>query len=112
MALATWASRGLQPPGASAPSLSAPYAVVFLGGFLGSLFLTGAINWWLLNPVRNPYRQAMLSVVSVCAAFLLGLVTQPVDMMFGRSGLLALAAVAALIAFWLWGRVRRARGSG
>jgi hypothetical protein len=106
MAFVTWTSRGLQ-AATPKPSLSAPYAVVFLGGVLGSLAAAGGSTWWLLRPLANPYRQAMLSFVAACGAFLVSLLTQPIDLMFGRTGLLARGVGAAAIAIGLWRRARR-----
>jgi hypothetical protein len=106
IAFVTWTSRGLQ-QGELEPSLSAPYAVVLLLGVLGSLIAAGASCWRLLRPIRNPYRQAMLSFVSVGGAFLVSLVTQPIDLAFGRPGLLGLGVLAGVVAALLWRRARR-----
>jgi hypothetical protein len=87
---------------------SAP-AVVLLGGTLISLLAAAVAAWTLLEPIRSPYRQGMLALVSAFATLAVSMITIPVDQAFGPAGLLVIAA-AAMTAMVLVGRrlVRRA----
>jgi hypothetical protein len=112
VSLVTWAWRTVQSRSAGEPGLSQPYAALLLGGLLVSILVAGIISWWLLAPLKNPYRQIMLSAVSAFGAFLLALMTTPIEIMFGRVGLLGLFLGAAMLAAFLWRRVQRARSPG
>jgi hypothetical protein len=110
IAVVTWGVRTVQlasPP--SPPSLGDPHAVLLLGGLALGFLGAGLATWFLLAPIGNAYRRGMLAVVSMAGAFLFGLVTQPIDLALGRSGLAGLAVVAAAICIWLGRGIRTTR---
>lgn len=75
--------------------------VLFTGTFL-ACFASAIATWRITAPVRNAFRQGMLAMVSFFAAFVLSILTMPIDRAFGRAGLAVLAVasfgLAALIA--------------
>ena len=73
---------------------SAP-AVILLAGTFGACFAAALATWRIMAPVRSPYRQGMLSMVSFFGSFLVSMVGWPVDRAFGRPGLLGVALAAA-----------------
>ncbi len=96
--LVTWTVRLLQrgTPTSAAPALTSAPALVLLSGTLAGIVAAGLAAWILLGPIRNPWRQAMLAMVTGLGSFVLSLVTLPIDRAFGRPGLLGLVAVSAL----------------
>ena len=106
IAVVTWTVRTLQAgaaPGAP-PSLGSAPAVVLLAGTVGGLALSAASVWIALAPVRSPYRQGGLAMATTFATFLVSAIaTFGADAAGGRPGLLALALLAALLA-WRAGR--------
>ena len=89
--------RSLQPavaPEGGVDIASAPALVLLVG--TGLALLAAAVSTWrLLAPIRSPYRQGMLALVSAFGTIVVSLVTIPADQAFGRAGL----AVVALAAF-------------
>ncbi|MGE0440019.1 MAG: hypothetical protein AB7S39_05970 [Gemmatimonadales bacterium] len=78
-------------------------AMVLLLGTLLACMASAIATWRIMNPARNTFRQGMLAMVSFFAAFVLSMLSMPVDRAFGRAGLGALAAVG-LVACLLIGR--------
>ena len=103
LALVTWTVRTLQAgqPAAAAPALDSPAALVLLVGTLGAMVAGGAATWKALAPIRNPWRQGVLAMIAGVGAFVISLVTWPIDRAYGRNGLLALALAAAALAVLL-----------
>ncbi|MGQ0703290.1 MAG: hypothetical protein ACT4PM_09180, partial [Gemmatimonadales bacterium] len=109
-ATVTWTVRTLQPPGGPAgPSLSSAPALVLLLGTFGGIIAAGAATYLVLGPIQNPWRQAMLAMITGLGSFVISLVTLPIDRALGRPGLLALAALAAAASVLLWRRLPRRR---
>jgi len=108
--LVTWAVRTLQQgrPAQATPSLTSGPALVLLLGTVAGILTAGVAAWRLLAPIRNPWRQAMLAMITGLGSFMLSLVTLPIDRAFGRPGLLGLVAACA-VACWLIGRRVSAR---
>jgi hypothetical protein len=77
------------------------------GGTLAGILSAAGVAWSLLAPVGSVYRRGGLSIVSAFATVLLMLVCIPVHQGFGRSGLLLLLAVAAVLAIVLSRHARR-----
>ena len=78
-------------------------------GTAGSVFLAGAVAWFLMSPIDSNYRRGGLSMVSAFAGFLLSvLLTMLVRGLLGEPALLVLSAGAAAVAFVF---VRRARAA-
>jgi hypothetical protein len=104
-----WLVRTLQVSGAAprAPTPSDPIATIILGGWMGGAFLGGLAAWSLLSPLRSAYRRGGLAMVAGFAGLLVAFVTAPVDSLFGRWGLLALAALAAVGFVMLARRIAR-----
>jgi hypothetical protein len=103
LALVTWTVRTLQAgrPAAAPPALDSPAALVLLLGTLAAIVAGGAATWKALSPIRNPWRQGVLAMIAGLGAFVVSLVTWPIDRAFGRNGLLALALAAAALAVLL-----------
>ncbi|HEV8355361.1 MAG TPA: hypothetical protein VGQ17_01180 [Gemmatimonadales bacterium] len=101
LALVTWVVRALQAGGFAATDphrgLTPGLLPLLIAGTLGAMLAAGRATWTLLAPIANPWRRAMLGIIAGAASFVVALVTWPVDRAFGRSGLLALAALAALL---------------
>ena len=109
--LVTWAVRTLQqgnPPPAP-PSLTSGPALVLLLGTLAGILASGFTAWILLAPIRNPWRQAMLAIITGLGSFMLSLVTLPIDRAFGRPGLLGLIALCALACLFIGRRLPQVR---
>jgi hypothetical protein len=115
LALVTWGVRALQAGGLAATDprrgLTPGLLPLIVAGTFGAMLAGGAGTWALLAPIGNPWRRAMLGMIAGGASFVVALVTWPVDRAFGRSGLLALAALAAALCLVL-GRRLAAPGSG
>jgi hypothetical protein len=112
LAVVTWGIRALQ---GSSLAIAAPgtrgltpgLLPVLLIGTLAALVAAGIATWVLLEPLGNPWRRAMLGIISGCAAFAVALITWPVERVFGRPGLLTLAASCALFCGLLGWRLSR-----
>jgi len=79
------------------PSLTSPHALLLLLGTPVGIAVAGFATWLFLAPIHNPWRQAMLGSIAGLGSFVLSiLLIWPVHSYFGRPGLLALVAVAAL----------------
>ena len=107
LALVTWTVRTLQlgRPPAQPPALDSPAVLILLLGTLAAIVAGGVATWKSLAPIRNPWRQGVLAMIAGVGAFVLSLVTWPIDRAFGRTGLLGLALAAAALALLL-GRAR------
>lgn len=84
-----------------------PALYVLFGGTLVGVLAAAAMAWWLLGPIASAYRRGGLAIVCGFATVVLMLVCIPVHQLWGRPGLLGLAAVCLLIATLLGRRVRR-----
>lgn len=94
-AVVTWTVRGLQATmSAAPPSLGSGPVLVLLIGTLAGIGGAGLASWHLLRPIGNPWRQAMLAMITGLGSFVISLVTIPVDRALGRPGLLGLTALA------------------
>jgi hypothetical protein len=74
---------------------------LLLLAWLGGAALATAAAFSLMRPLTSLYRRGGLSIVAGFATLVVSFVTQPVDALFGRSGLLGLAAVAAALCLLL-----------
>jgi len=114
LALVTWVIRVLQAGGFAAidprRGLTPGLLPLVLAGTLAAMAAAGAATWALLAPIANPWRRAMLGIIAGAASFVVALVTWPVDRAFGRSGLLALAALATLLCLALGRRFAAPQG--
>lgn len=89
-------------PAGTPLSLTAPHALLLLIGTPAAMVVAGYATWWMLAPIRNPWRQAMLGSVAGLGSFVLSvLLIWPIHGALGRSGLLGLAVVSALVALAL-----------
>jgi hypothetical protein len=68
--------------------------------------IAGVATWSIVAPLRHPWRQGMLSIIAGFGSFALALVTQPIDRLLGRPGLLGLAVVAGIASILLARRLR------
>ncbi len=94
------------------PSLTSPHALLLLLGTPAGIAVAGFATWFLLAPIRNPWRQAMLGSIAGLGSFVLSvLLIWPVHAYFGRPGLLALVAVAALACLRIARRSSRIRAA-
>lgn len=94
------------------PSLTSPHALLLLLGTPAGIAVAGFATWFLLAPIHNPWRQAMLGSIAGLGSFVLSiLLIWPVHGYFGRPGLLALVAVAALACLLIARRSSGIRGA-
>jgi hypothetical protein len=88
------------------PSLGSAHALVLLLGTPAAMALAGRATWALLAPIRNPWRQAMLSIVVGLGSFVLSFFLLVwLHGSFGREGILGLIGVAALVCFLIGRRI-------
>jgi hypothetical protein len=106
-----WAVRSLQAgaPPSDTPDLSSPAAILLLIGTPVGMLAAAVLTWRALGPVGSTYRQGGLAMVSAFATLVVSLLAAPLDMAFGRVGLLGLLAACGLLAWLFWRRVERAR---
>ena len=106
-----WAVRSLQvgAPMADTPDLGSPAAILLLIGTPAGMLIAALLTWRVLAPVGSTYRQGGLALVSAFATLVVSLTAAPVDMAFGRMGLVALSACCGLLAWLFWRRAERAR---
>ena len=88
-----------QPPAPGTPDLVSTPAMVLLIGTLTSSLVAVAATWRCLAPLKNPFRQGMLSIVTAFGSLALALVAMPVDRLAGRPGLLLLALAAGATSY-------------
>lgn len=94
------------------PSLGSAHALVLLLGTPAAMALAGLATWMLLAPIRNPWRQAMLALVAGLGSFVLSVVLiWPLHSSFGRGGILALVAVAAMVCLLIGKRISTIRAA-
>ena len=97
----------LRPPeGTTQPALGAPLYLL-LAGTLGGLVFAGVVAWRLLAPLRSTYRRGGFALVSAFATVVFMQIYRPLDAAFGPPALLAAAATASGLAWWLARRARR-----
>ena len=84
-----------------------PALYLLFGGTLAGVLAAAAMAWWLLRPIASAYRRGALAMVCGFATVILMLVCIPVHQLFGRAGLLGLAALSLLTATILARRARR-----
>ncbi len=88
------ALRDQAPPMAPGAALqNSPATWLLFGGTLAGILLAGVATWIALSPITNWYRRAMFATVSGFATVVAMLLTTPVHAYFGRTGLVALAAL-------------------
>jgi hypothetical protein len=106
-----WAVRSLQAgaPPSDTPDLSSPAAILLLIGTPVGMLAAAVLTWRALAPVGSTYRQGGLAMVSAFATLVVSLLAAPLDMAFGRVGLLGLLGACGLLAWLFWRRVERAR---
>jgi len=100
--LVTWLVRTLQAgqPMPAKPELGGAPALVLLFGTMAAALVAAFATWRILAPLRNVWRQGMLSIVVAFGSFVVSLLAIPLDRAFGRAGLAILiigAGVAALL---------------
>jgi hypothetical protein len=106
-----WAVRSLQvgAPPTEIPDLGSPAAILLLIGTPAGMLVAATLTWRVLAPVGSTYRQGGLAMVSAFATLVVSLTAAPVDMAFGRMGLVVLSACCGLLAWLFWRRAERAR---
>ena len=102
-----WLVRTLQLSGAAplTPRPSDMIANLVLFGWLGGALIGAAIAWRIMAPMASTYRRGGFAMVAGFATLVLAFVTAPIDSLFGRWGLLGVAAVAALLIMALLSRM-------
>lgn len=91
------------------PDANQPAATVLLVGSLVTLVVPILLSFHLLAPIGYAYRRFGLAMVSGFAAFLLSLVSVPLNEALGVPGLAGLFLVALLGALLLFRSVKRTR---
>lgn len=109
VAATMWLVRTLQASGAAplTPTPADPIATLVLVGWIGGAAAGAAAAWLVMRPIPSAYRRGGLSMVAGFATLLLAFVTAPVDSLFGRWGLLGLAAAAAAAGLAMARRARQ-----
>lgn len=105
-----WLVQDLPAPTAT-PDVNQPAANILLAGALATIIVPVLVSWMLLAPIGFAYRRFGLAMVSGFAAFLLSLLSVPVNEMLGVNGLAALFLLALLGAMFLFRVVQRARAT-
>jgi hypothetical protein len=106
-----WVMRTVQqsvpPPPDARPS--ATIVNLLLLAWLGGAAVATAAAFSLMRPLTSLYRRGGLSMVAGFATLVVSLVTQPVDQIFGPSGLLGLSALTTLLCLLLARSIVRKR---
>lgn len=102
-ALSLWAVQRLVSgaPSSNLPVTGGPAPLLLITGTLAALFLSAGITWRRLRPVDSWYRRGGLAMVSGFATFVMAVLAAPLHHFAGSTGLLGLAAAAALAAAFL-----------
>jgi hypothetical protein len=108
--LVTWLVRTLQAgqPMPAKPDLGGAPALVLLFGTMAAAMVAAFATWRILAPLRNVWRQGMLSIVVAFGSFVVSLLAIPLDRAFGRAGLATLIVGAGLAALLIGRRLARA----
>lgn len=93
------------PPAGGLDLASVPARILLIGTALAAV-TAGVATWSIVSPLRHPWRQGMLSILAGFGSFALALVTQPIDRLLGRPGLLGLALLAGIGTLALARRLR------
>ena len=93
------------PPAGGLDLNSLPARILLVGTAVAAL-AAGMATWRVVSPLRHPWRQGMIAIIAGFGSFALAVVTQPVDRLLGRPGLIGLAIVAGAGAMWLARRLR------
>jgi len=88
------------PPAGALDLESLPARILLLGTLFAAL-AAGFATWSIVSPLRHPWRQGMLAIIAALGSFALALVTQPIDRLLGRPGLLGLALMAGAASAFL-----------
>jgi len=94
------------PPANGLDLSSLPARILLVGTAIAALAASLA-TWSIVARINNPWRQGMLAIIAGMGSFALALVTQPVDRLLGRGGLLGLAIIAGLTSAYLARRISR-----
>ena len=93
------------PPAGGLDLNSLPARILLVGTAVAAL-AAGMATWRVVSPLRHPWRQGMIAIIAGFGSFALAVVTQPVDRMLGRPGLIGLALVAGLAAAMVGRKLR------
>ncbi|MBK6778189.1 MAG: hypothetical protein IPI92_06510 [Gemmatimonadetes bacterium] len=107
-----WTYRALQASGTAPPAPTAhdPIVNLVLFGWLGGAAAGALAAWVVMRPLASAYRRGGLAMVAGFASLLVSFVTAPVDSLFGRPGLLVLAATTGGLAWWVARAAARRHG--
>jgi len=111
--LVTFGVDALKPtaPAGAPIGLTSPHALMLLLGTPAAILTAGLATWTILSPLKNPWRQAMLAMITGLGSFVGSLITLPIYSNFGRRGLLALAVVSGILCLVIGRRLSLARNS-
>lgn len=98
------------PPAGGLDLNSIPARILLVGTAVAAL-AAGMATWRVVSPLRHPWRQGMIAIIAGFGSFAIAVVTQPVDRLLGRPGLIGLAIVAGSAAVWLARRLRAGAGA-
>lgn len=82
---------------------------LLLLAWLGGAALATASGFSLMRPLTSLYRRGGFSIVAGFATLVVSFITQPIDALFGRAGLLGLSAVATAFCLLLARAIARKR---
>lgn len=110
VALALWGVRALlaNAPASDQAVVTGPAFFILMGGTFGAVALATALGWWVLAPLTSSWRRGVFGMVAGFGTVIAALAAAPVHQAWGRGGLLAMAAIAACVAFPVLASARRA----
>lgn len=91
--------------------LDSPHALMLLLGTPAAIVAAGFATWTILAPIKNPWRQAMLAMITGLGSFVCSLIAWPIHGYFGRRGLLGLAALSGLGCILIGRQLTASRGT-
>jgi len=103
VALVLWEVRTLlkDSPAADLPTITGPALPLLLWGTFGAICLASLVGWFHADRRQSPLRRAAMAMAAGLGTILAAMLAAPLHQLAGRTGLLALAAVALPGALWL-----------
>jgi len=103
VALVLWEVRNLlgDAPAADLPTITGPALPLLLWGTFAAICLASLASWLHSDRRQSPLRRAAMAMAAGLGTILAAMLAAPLHQLAGRTGLLALAAVALPASLWL-----------